>query len=60
MDSLKENGYKAVFLGVGLQDPTAHLGKEVYKAKNVWNSKTFLRPLNYRVKKHRMNNSEKN
>jgi len=41
MESLKKDGYKAIFLGVGLTSPKMPLGN-IYLHPNVFNSKTFL------------------
>lgn len=41
VESLKTDGFKAIFLGTGLSEPNKALG-EIYDAPNVWNSKTFL------------------
>jgi len=41
VESLRNDGYEAVFLGTGLSEPNKALG-EIYDAPNVWNSKTFL------------------
>ena len=41
VEDLRNQGYKAIFLGVGLSEPNKALG-EIYDAPNVWNSKTFL------------------
>jgi len=44
LEDLKNKGYKAVFLGIGLSEPKKAIG-DIYKHKNVWNSKTFLPPV---------------
>jgi len=41
LESLRNDGFQSIFLGVGLQDPNKALG-EIYDAPNVWNSKNFL------------------
>ena len=41
LESLKAKGYGAIFLGTGCQVPKKNLG-DIYKAKNVFNSKTYL------------------
>lgn len=41
VESLKSEGYQAIFVGTGLPEPNKALG-EIYDAPNVWNSKTFL------------------
>jgi len=41
VEDLRNQGYKAIFLGTGLSEPNKALG-EIYDAPNVWNSKTFL------------------
>lgn len=41
-ESLKKNGYEAVFIGTGLNDPKKQLGNDIYMLPNVFSSKTFL------------------
>ena len=41
VESLKKDGYKAIFVGVGLMSPKTPLGN-IYLHPNVFNSKTFL------------------
>ena len=41
-ESLKKDGYQAIFVGSGLNAPKKELGKEAYMLPNVFNSKNFL------------------
>lgn len=56
VDSLKNDGYEAVFIGAGLTD-AKKLKDAIYDEKNnIWSSKSFLPPVNYATK---MNQTEK-
>lgn len=41
-ESLKKDGYEAVFIGTGLNEAKKQLGKQIYMLPNVFSSKTFL------------------
>lgn len=49
VQSLRNEGYKSIFLGSGLPEPKKMLG-DIYNIKGVYNSKTFLPPICYTSK----------